>query len=173
MSNKLFDFASHKAKQQDFTYYEQHFFLRPKQITKFTPTVGLVWHRIPFQKKSFSTVAKLPGVYAFTVGHHARGLPPHAYVLYIGQTGAKRKDRTLRQRVKEYYLEKTTGKRPLVAEFLNKWETCLFFYYAPLDPNSTNLLELERRLNDALMPPYSLMDFSPEIRKRKRLLEAK
>lgn len=166
---KSYDFASHRAKQRDLAYYTQRFLLHPKQLLKCNLPTRLHWRRISFKKSAFNSVVNQSGVYAFAVGHETAQLPPHSYVLYIGQTGAKRNDRTLRQRVKEYYLEKTTGKRPNISEFLNKWDTCLFFYFAPLDPHSADLLKIEAKLNNALMPPYSVKDFSPDIRKRKAI----
>jgi hypothetical protein len=33
------------------------------------------------------------------------------------------------------------------------------------------LLNIETKLNDALIPPYSVGDFSPEIRRLKRISE--
>ena len=58
-----------------------------------------------------------------------------------------------------------------VWEFLNKWDGCLFFHFAPVDAKQADLAEIEQRLNDAMMPPYSRCDFSAEIRKRKRIWE--
>jgi len=164
-----YDFASHRARQKDFAYYTQRFLLDPRLILRCALPAQLTWHRVPFTKSTLNLVANQPGVYAFAIGRDTRHLPPHGYVLYIGQTGAKKNDRTLRQRAKEYYVEKTTGTRPHISEFLNKWNRCLFFHFAPLDPNVVDLLKIEAILNDALVPPYSIKDFSADIRKQKAI----
>jgi hypothetical protein len=175
MKKKPFDFAAQRSSLKDFSYYQQHFTLHPKQLSGCALPVRLAWRSIPFRKRFFPTVMNTQGVYAFSVRHVEGGLPPHGYVVYIGQTGAKKSEtnRTLRTRVKEYHREKKEGTRLHVAEFLNKWAKCLSFHYAPVKPGSADLLELETKLNDALMPPYSVRDFSADIRKRKRLLEKK
>lgn len=168
-----YDFARRATEEKNFRHYKQHFWLNPKQLRAFTLPVQLTWFRVPFRARVLGTVINRPGVYAFSVAHDAGGLPPHGYVLYVGQTGAKKKGniRTLRQRAKEYFREKKTGSRPHIASFLNKWSKCLYFYYAQLDPAVVNLLDVETKLNDALIPPYSVGDFSPEIRRLKRITE--
>jgi hypothetical protein len=55
---------------------------------------------------------------------------------------------------------------------LNKWKGLLFFYFAPVDPAIASLLDVEAKLNDAMIPPYSQQDFSADIRKKKNILEA-
>lgn len=169
-----YDFAADREQESKLAYYRQHFTLYPDHLRKLTVNANLRWRKTRFQPARVASVANGPGVYAFVIQHRARGITPHGYVLYIGQTGAKKPQRKLRQRFKEYIAEeaKEITKRPRVREFLNKWKGYLTFYFAVVDPNSVDLLELERNLNDALMPPYSVEDFSPEIRKRKRILES-
>jgi hypothetical protein len=67
--------------------------------------------------------------------------------------------------------EKVRPKRPGVGWFLNTWDTCLAFHFAVLDPAAVDLFDVEKKLNDAMLPPYSRADFSPEIRQMKRLAE--
>lgn len=168
---KPYDFASQRERQKEFAYFSQRFLLHPKHLLKCNLPSHLCWRRVQFKKSTLDSVINQAGVYAFAIGLESAQMPPHSYVLYIGQTGAKRNDRTLRQRVKEYYLERTAGRRPHISEFLNKWKRCLIFHFAPLDPTTIDLLKVEKKLNDALMPPYSVQDFSPEIRRRKRIEE--
>lgn len=99
------------------------------------------------------------------MAHHESGLPPHSYVLYIGQTGARANGRTLRLRIGNYFEEQTNPKRAHIYKFLNKWKTCLTVHFAAVDPKKADLLKVEAKLNDALIPPYSIRDFSPRIRK--------
>jgi hypothetical protein len=173
MTKKPYDFARRETEEKNFRHYKQHFWLNPKQLRGCSLPVQLNWSRVPFRAKLLPTVINKPGIYAFSVAQDGCGLPPHGYVLYVGQTGAKKKehDRTLRQRAREYFREKTTGSRPHIASFLNKWSKCLYFYYAQVDPTKINLLNIETKLNDALIPPYSVGDFSPEIRRLKRISE--
>jgi hypothetical protein len=41
------------------------------------------------------------------------------------------------------------------------------FAYAPMDIDQPARREIERRLNDALMPPYSQKDFSAAVKAKK------
>ena len=166
------DFAAHSASQKDFGYYRQTFTLHPKQMADLKLPVSLKWERTKFDKKNLDQVLAKPGVYAFVISCDDPGLPPHGYVLYIGQTKGKKKPRTLRIRMKEYFKEEERPKRPRVYEMLNKWKGFLFFYFAPVDPAAASLLDVEAKLNDAMIPPYSQQDFSADIRKKKNILEA-
>jgi len=163
------DFADFSVRQKELDHYSQTFILHPKHLQSFVTTAKLDWHHIRFQKANISQVPAEAGVYTFAVNHDGSGLPPHGYVLYVGQTGGKRNDRTLRDRAREYFREKAGGKRLHVWWFLNKWDGCVIFSFVPLNPKAINLLQIESKLNDALMPPYSIKDFSPEIRARKKL----
>lgn len=165
------DIAGIVSKEEQLSRFRQHFTLDPKQLRGLELDVNLEWQTVRFTKRNVTSVAKLRGVYAFAVAHTEGSLPPHSYVLYIGQTGAKPNERTLRKRVGDYFNETHNPKRPHVYKFLKKWRTCLLFHFAPLDPHEVDLLDIEAKLNDALMPPYSVNDFSPEIRKAKRLME--
>ena len=150
--------------------HSPRFCLDPANMAALALPIVLQWRQKQFSKKNAARIAEQPGVYAFAIVHGQIGLPPHGYILYIGQVGAKSgPTRTLRARFKEYLREK--GKRPLVAYFLNTWKTSLVFHFASLDPNTVDLLDVERRLNDAMIPPFSQRDFSPEIRQMKRLAE--
>lgn len=131
----------------------------------FARSAGMAKHSV--EPKNLDSVIQQPGIYAFAISAANDWLPPHGYIIYIGQTGAAQPDRTLGHRVKEYAREKKRPKRKHVWEFLNKWDGSLIFYFAPADPNAVDLLQLEALLNDALVPPYSIQDFSPEVRARK------
>ncbi|NGP16502.1 hypothetical protein [Devosia aurantiaca] len=41
------------------------------------------------------------------------------------------------------------------------------FVYAPYSADKVALREVEKKLNDALMPPYSLRDFTVEVKQAK------
>ncbi len=170
--SKYIDFATHAEDQKAIAFYTQRFILNPDQLQALALPVVLAWEGLPFAPQNATSIAESPGVYAFVIKHPAEGLPPHGYVVYVGQTGAKKTARTLRQRFKNYFDEKKRPKRPRIHQLLNKWETCLFFQFATLDPTAVDLLEIEAKLNDAMMPPYSHQDFTAEVRAKKQIWEA-
>jgi hypothetical protein len=168
MPPKYYDFNVHKRSAQGLRYYEQRFLLSPKQFSQFSSPATLAWTTVSFGPKCLSSVISEPGLYAFSIQTPKAGLPPHSYILYIGQTGAKQKTRTLRKRAGEYLKEEKSAKRRHVWEFLNKWSKHLSFHFAPVDPEIYDLEDIEKRLNDALLPPYSVNDFSAEIKVQKK-----
>jgi hypothetical protein len=169
---KYKDFATESVIQKEIHYYTQRFVLQPKALLDLSLSVPLTWQNIRLNAKNAASVVEKTGVYALVIRHDGPGLPPHGYVAYIGQAGADRPTRTLRTRFKEYVgNEKKRPKRPRVWSLLNKWEECLFFYFAPVDRNATDLKLIEAKLNDAMMPPYSRNDFSVDVRPRKNIWE--
>lgn len=101
------DFAKHKREMSRLKYYEQRFILCPDRFRGPVIPGKLVWTTIKkFGAKELPGIVAKPGLYAFSVINNRGGMPPHGYVLYIGQTGAKRNARTLRQRASEYLKEK-------------------------------------------------------------------
>ena len=168
-----YDLPTVQAKLASLTIYSPRFRLNPAQMAALSLPVQLQWRQIPFRKDNVNSILDEPGVYAFAINHSQPGLPPHGYVLYIGQVGGKSgSKRTLRARFKDYLREKTgRTKRHHVAFFLNNWGACLVFHFASLDPDTVDLLDVERRLNDAMIPPFSRGDFSPEIRQMKKLAD--
>ena len=167
-----YDFASRRSQLVNQLGYTLKFPLSPANLGSLALPVALQWKQTQFDQRNANSIIEEPGIYAFAVSDSRSGLPPHGYILYIGEVGAKKgKNRTLRARFKEYLHEKVRPKREHIAYFLNAWETCLVFHFAALDPSTVNLLDVEMRLNDAMMPPFSRGDFSPEIRPLKRLAE--
>jgi hypothetical protein len=167
------DFLTIKAQLGDIKSHAPRFSLDPKRMAKVTLPVALTWQETSFDKKNTALVVDKPGVYAFAIKHPGAGLPPHSYVLYIGQAGAGKgtKARTLRVRFTEYFRDKKKPKRIHIHYFLNAWEGCLSFYFAPVDPKAAKLLQVESILNDAMMPPFSVNDFTAQVRKMKRFSE--
>lgn len=162
------DFAKHKRELTRLKYYEQRFILAPERFRGSAIPGNLVWTTIAFTQLQLANVIAKPGVYAFSVVNRRLGMPPHGYLLYIGQTGAKRNSRTLKQRAAEYMQEKKTGRRRHVWDFLNKWSGHLNFHFAALDPKAFDLEETEKMLNDAMLPPFVINDFTTEIKTKKK-----
>jgi hypothetical protein len=168
-----YDFPTAQAKLAEIKTHSPEFILIPKSMQAMKLPVALSWKQTAFDKANTASVIAQPGIYAFAIQHGAMGLPPHGYIVYVGQAGADKghKIRTLRQRFTEYFRDKIKPKRPAVHYFLNAWETCLVFHFAPVDPNATDLKAIEAALNDAMLPPFSINDFSAEVRPMKRLSE--
>jgi hypothetical protein len=166
------DFATHSTEQSKLAYYTQSFVVHPTYLNSVSLPVKLEWKNIRFTAAELSSIIEQPGVYAFVLSHNVPDLPQHGYVLYIGHTKGKKHPKTLKMRANEYLKqEKARPKRPHVWEFLNKWETCLSFHFAAVDPTKADLFNIEKKLNDAMMPPYSRRDFTASIRRRKQIWE--
>lgn len=97
-----------------------------------------------------------PGLYAFVVRIPFDGLPPHGWVMYIGQTGGGKSGATLQSRFGEYLANKKKPKnRPKVYYMLNAWDGSLAFYFAPEINRKERLEELETQLLGAFRPPFT------------------
>jgi hypothetical protein len=91
--------------------------------------------------------------------------------MYIGITGANGNGRTLKDRYADYLREQKKCKRPKVHYMLQKYsDDICFAYSAILDP-AVNLESLELDLNDAIIPPVVVKDFTAEIRGIVKALE--
>ena len=114
------------------------------------------------------------GLYAFGISHPDGGLPPHIYIMYVGIAGEKDdSDRSLRDRYKEYLRESTLLKRERIGRMVNDWKLVLKFFFAPVDDNvsSEKLMQTERQLNSALMPPFSVGDLEAETKRQRRAFQ--
>jgi hypothetical protein len=132
---------------------------------------ALLWQSIKYGDKE---IAKVPddrrGVYAFALCEQSSVLPPHGYVLYIGIAGKRKSRRSLRARYKDYLNEKTVRKRSRIARMIGTWHKVLRFYFVPVENNfpSADLEKLEKQLNTALMPPFSVGDLEAETKEKRR-----
>jgi hypothetical protein len=84
--------------------------------------------------------------------------------MYIGITGAKGNGRTLRNRYGDYLREQKKHKRPKIHYMLNKYPDDIEFAYAAIPDPAFDLEALELDLNDAIIPPIVVKDFTAEIR---------
>jgi len=127
----------------------------------------LAWQSIPYGR---GEIHKVPddkrGIYAFAVSYPSDVLPPHGYILYIGIAG-RDSNRSLRARYKDYLNWKTVLKRARIARMIGCWRPILRFLFAPVEETvtSADLKNIERRLNTALMPPFSINDMDAETRR--------
>jgi hypothetical protein len=134
----------------------------PERWQRFAKAHKLKWRSIKFASGNRWKVPDEPGIYCFVIRHSFRSLPPAGYPLYAGVTGIRDpSDRTLRKRFGEYVREKDDPNgRGTVKKFLTVFEGEVSFYFAPWHVKPKKLLDTEKLLNDALMPPYSSRDFT-------------
>ncbi len=132
----------------------------------------LNWDSIHFGDDA--EIEKIPadkrGVYALTICHPSKVLPPHGYVIYIGIAG-RRSDRPLRERYKDYLNERRIQKkRQPLAYAIGNWQHVLRFYFAPVDDgfSSEDLENLEEQMNTALIPPYSFGDLEADTKRKRK-----
>jgi hypothetical protein len=145
--------------------------ISPEQLQVGTFCISaLKWRSIRYGD---AEIAKVPddrrGVYAFAICEQSAVLPPHGYVLYIGIAG-RRSKRSLRARYRDYLNDKMVMKRARIAHMIGTWHKVLRFYYVPVDDSfpATQLEKLERQLNSALMPPFSVGDLEANTAKKRR-----
>ena len=143
--------------------YKQDFLLLKGQWDAYTdPPISLNWKCVKFERDNANQIPTKKGIYAFFIEPRIAKFPTHGYLAYLGQTGHD-SERNLRKRFGDYLYEKTRSKRSLVHFMLNTWENYLYFYYAVVDPIQTDLKQLEQKLLDTFMPPFSERGYSAEV----------
>lgn len=143
--------------------YQKKFLLWKTQWDAYTdPQVPLNWKCVKFESDNKNQISTKKGIYAFFIEPRIANFPSHAYLTYIGEAGHK-SDGNLQKRFGDYLREKKKPKRRHIYRMLNKWEDYLYFYYAEVDPNQTNLRLLEQHLLDTFIPPFSKRGYSAKI----------
>lgn len=143
--------------------YRQNFLLLKTHWDTYTePPISLNWKCVKFDRDNANQIPTEKGIYAFFIEPRIAKFPTHGYLAYLGQAGHK-SERNLRKRFGDYLSEKNKPKRPLVHFMLNTWENYLYFYYAEVDPTQTDLKQLEQKLLDTFMPPFSERGYSAEV----------
>ena len=134
--------------------------LLPDRWPIFCDQYDLDWHYTPFERKKVAAISNAPGVYCFHVGHRLHCLPPLGLSLYGGISKV-----SLRERCLNYFWEKHAEQgRFWVRKFLHVFEDELTLGWSEVDATTVDLNVLEKDFNDAMMPPYSVKDFSADIR---------
>jgi hypothetical protein len=134
------------------------------------PSIELNWNCVKLEENSKNLIPTGKGIYALIIEPRISQFPSFGYLVYIGQTGYE-SNRDLRKRFTDYLREKNKKKRPKIYFLLNKWDDYIYFYYAEVDTNEVNLIELEQKLLDTFLPPYSDRGFSAEIGDMKKVAE--
>lgn len=134
--------------------------LFPNRWRQFCDNYSLAWQYTPFERDLVQLISGDPGVYCFHVGHDLNCLPPFGLSLYGGCT-----ERSLRNRCLNYFWEKDAPQgRQHVRTFLQVFEGELTLGWSEVDIGRIDIKALEKEFNDALMPPYSVKDFSAEVK---------
>ncbi|GAC1466398.1 MAG: hypothetical protein NVSMB70_12030 [Chamaesiphon sp.] len=123
------------------------------------------WNVVEFNEANLKAVPENPGLYAFVLRLPYAGLPPHGWVLYIGESGHGTSSHNLRKRFKNYHDEQKKFKRQNTFFMLNAWKDQLLFYYTELPSKKSQLKDLETKLLDAFRPPYSRGGYSASLNK--------
>lgn len=148
----------------DLKSHFERFCLHPPSWDAFHCPYSLEWDWVKFNEVDLSEVPDTRGVYAFVVEPDIPGVFQHGYPFYVGETG-DRNDRTLRVRYNEYVQnEQRIRERHGIHYMLKKWGAHMYFYFAEIPDRRRRLKLLEAALNDALLPPFSVRDFSAEVR---------
>lgn len=147
------------------------FLLSPQRWRTSRVKTPINWTYITFTDTNKNLVPNQAGVYAFIVRHSNDHFPNHGFIMYIGITGSNGNGRTLQNRYGDYLREQKKQKRPKIYYMLNKYPDDLQFAYAAFPDPAFNLEALELDLNDAIIPPVVVQDFTAEIRQLVKAIE--
>ncbi|MBE7417371.1 MAG: hypothetical protein HS128_06360 [Ideonella sp.] len=149
----------------------RRFLVSPKRWRSSRVKMPINWGYLKFTDANEALVPEEAGVYAFIVRHENDHFPSHGFIMYIGITGANGNGRTLRNRYHDYLGEKKKNKRPKLHYMLNKYSDDIVFAHAAIPDPKFDLAALELDLNDAIVPPVVVKDFSAEIRQLVKAME--
>lgn len=148
----------------------RRFLLSPTRWRSSRVTTPINWTYLPFTEANHIHIPSAPGIYAFIVRHINDHFPGHGFIMYIGITGANANGRTLHDRYGDYLREKRKEKRAKIHYMLNKYSDDIHFAYAVVTDQNVDLEALELDINDAIIPPVVVKDFTAEIRKLVRVI---
>jgi len=147
---------------------QERFWLSKKQWKASSVPDTLDWQWVSFKKSDAQSIPRTRGLYAFTVECSAPGIPPHGYIMYVGEVGHTGNE-TLRSRFRSYFYEMKRDERP-VHYILNKYTKHLFFYFCEVPDRRKSLFKIETALCDTLIPPYNVNDFSMDMKRGVKVL---
>ena len=163
------DFANRAY--EDYGKFEFKVAISPKRLKADDYVVeSLDWKSIPYGEAHKNKVPNgKRGIYAFVICHPSKVLPQHGYVLYIGIAG-KNSNRSLRERYKDYLNDRKVLKRARIARMIGTWHEVLRFFFAPVgdEISSNDLQKLEKQLNTALVPTFSVADLDAGVKEERR-----
>ncbi|MCD9045526.1 hypothetical protein [Luteimonas sp. MHLX1A] len=142
---------------------------KPARWADFSAKHRLAWQHTRFERANHSAIPAQPGFYCFVVGLLGPALPPIGYPLYVGKT-----ERTLHKRFGEYLREQESARgRARVRKFIKVFEGELLFFFAHFYGTPQEVKDVEMELHDALMPAYSDIGFSAEVRAARSAFQRK
>lgn len=134
MSQDLYDFATQKEAIQGYFPKDFEFNLKwlPEYIDDFPEAlkgIELKWSKCKFLKSSKTQIPDKHGVYCFSI-YLGAPFPEEIYLpMYIGKAAPG----YLSERFDSYFKEKKDNKgRSKIVTMLNKYETCLHFWWTTL-----------------------------------------
>lgn len=115
-------------------------------------TFPLTWKKYKFTRANLLKIDKQRGVYCFVIQPSVQHFFETRYLLYIGKT-----NRELYARYGEYLKEQEglTKSRPKVKAMLDKYKSCLFYYFTPLKTEAM-VNEVEDKLINTWMPQINV-----------------
>lgn len=169
--SKIFDIASRKnATKTAKDYYREHqviTYLWPDAWRDVTFPQLPNWQEVKFGgSDTKKIIPSKPGVYALRINIDHSAIPCNGLIAYFGISGD-----SLRDRYDDYLHEKEKGsKRPMIGELLDLWGNSLDFVFWVIERKLPTLKKIEKRLNDAVMPPFNINDFDGEVRRIRKVL---
>ena len=164
------DPAKHDSILDTLKLHQKTFNLVPKFLEHDSRDIDLLeWEEVKFSNDYKDDIPDERGLYAFTIHSSKTGLPMHGYIMYIGISGDN-SSATLKKRFYNYLNDQQsiTLKRPKVREMLIRWKKVLYFQFTVVPDLSTDLHDLEQRLNDTFQSPCVTNDFTAEVRSARR-----
>jgi len=165
----VIDFANQA--DQEIGRFRIEMVLSPEKLTFDAYSVArLEWKSIKYGDAEIDEVpSDKRGIYAFSIMQPSQVLPPHGHILYIGIAG-RDSNRSLKARYRDYLNPRSVVKRAGIAKMIGTWHEVLRFHFAPVDDTMTSaeLEQLEKHLNTALLPPYSIGDLEADTKKKRR-----
>lgn len=139
------------GEQDEVKAHGHTFYLWPKLWQEYVEDSGHIfsWNERKFLDSEASNIPNEPGLYTFVIQPGIANHPLNSYIMYIGKT-----NRTLRHRFKEYLreMQRETG-RPKIVRMLNKYPDNIFFCYTIVQESTSELIDKERALMTAWLPP--------------------
>jgi len=90
------------------------------------------------------------------------------FVAYVGIAGERESNRTLKERLADYFGLPGLKKRRNVHSLAYQYYRNAYIVFSPLSVTSKELSEIETSLHGYFHPPVSDRDFPPEIKNQKR-----
>lgn len=141
----------------------------PQLFQNFSPVTPLKWQSATFSKSSVDRIPEIRGIYALVLVPLQFEFPMHKIIMYVGQTGHQG-NANLRKRFQHYLGGK--DERVKIRMLFRKWGQMTRFYFVPIPDPALNLLDIEKAINDALVPWCNEKDYTAIMGAAVRVLRA-